>query len=276
MKAAFQAYLADKNSIFEKHFRNLLHKIQDDDVHELRVSIKKLRAAYHFLELQKILKPSDAKYKHDMRHLYKTSGNYREMNVFDKLTHHFETNLTSELSFLRNHLSANKEKLSVQLSSAANNFDFDKHVQFSGDLLLKLNKIPNKKMKTSLEKHLKKLRKQADKMLVTKGTQWHELRKVLKNIYFLYPVLAGNNNKKFMDYLASINDRLGSWQDCQSYSKYLTDYVVYHEVFEYENRLLINDLVIWLKDRSKQQVKGIKKTLRMELDAVQKIEISKQ
>lgn len=276
MKASFQAYLADKNRLFESHFRNLKQKIKDDDVHELRVCVKKLRAAYQFLENQKILKSSDARYKHEMRHIYKASGNFRDMGVYLDITNTYQQNASCDLSFLKAHLAANKEKLSFQLATALSNYDFDNHTEFSGKLFLKLNALNSKKFKNAFEKYLKKLRKQSEKMLMTKNTQWHELRKIIKTIYYLYPVAVQKEDKKFMDFLKATGDRLGYWQDCNSFSAYLTGYVIYHEVFEYEKRLLINDLVTWLNDQSKPQIKGLKKPLRMELGTIQKIGNSKE
>ena len=275
MKEAFQAYLADKNRLFEKHFRLLKQKIKDDDVHELRVCIKKLRAAYYFLETQKILKSRDARYKHEMRHVYKASGNYRDMGVYLNSTKQFENVSSSDFSFLKNHLASMKEKLSFQLASSLSNFDFDNQIEFSGNLLLKINGYQSKKIRNGLEKHLNKLRKQSEKMLITKETQWHELRKIVKNIYYLYPVAVQKVDNQFMEFIKTVTDKLGYWQDCQAFSDYLTSYVIYHEVFEFENRLLINDLVSWLKSQSKAQLKGLKKGLRMELDTIQKIGISK-
>ena len=275
MKEAFQTYLADKNRLFEKHFRSLKQKITDDDVHELRVCIKKLRAGYHFLETQKILKSRDARYKHEMRHVYKASGNYRDMGVYLDVTRKFEDVSTSDFSFLKNYLASTKEKLSFQLATALSNFDFDNHIDFSGNLLIKINGYSSKKIGSGLEKHLKKLRKQSEKMLISKETQWHELRKIVKNIYYLYPVTAENKDDHFMEFIKTVTDKLGYWQDCQAFSNYLTSYVIYHEVFEYENRLRINDLVNWLKIQSRTQLKGLKKGLRKELDNIQKIGISK-
>ncbi len=270
MKEAFQAYLADKNRLFEKHFRSLKRKINDDDVHDLRVSIKKLRAGYHFLETQKVLKASDARYKHEMRNVYKASGNYRDMGVYLDVVRKYEEVTSVDFSFLKNYLVSTKEKLSHQLATALSNFDFDNHIEFSGNLLLKINGYNSKKISSGLEKHLKKLRKQSDKMLISKETQWHEIRKVVKNIYYLYPVAVQEKDDQFMEFIKTATDKLGYWQDCQALSNYLTSYVIYHEVFEYESRVHINDLVNWLKGQSGAQLKGLKKSLRMQLDIIQK------
>lgn len=275
IREAFQIYLTDKNQLFEKHFKNLMHNIRDQDVKELRTCIMKLRSAYYFLESQKILKSSDAKYKHEMRQLYKTSGSYREMAIFNDLAVQFEKHSNSGVPFLKNHLIANKNKLSVQMANAINNFNIDNHAEFSGNLLLKINAVGNKKIKIALENHLKKLKNQSEKMLMKKGTEWNELRKYIKGIYYLYPVVEKAPDISFVTYLKHITDRLGYWRDCKTCSMYLTDYVILHEVFEYENRIIINDMVRWLKNQATAQVKGIKKGLRKELDTIQKIGLKK-
>ena len=119
--------------LFRKHFDNTHERCEMEDIHQLRVSIKKIRTN---LTLMSIASEGEFNNKYHFKllsKLFKNAGKLREIQVnqaiLDKLDleeQHIDELYQSAIHCYRNHLTQQSQKSIQRLKETLNNFNFIK------------------------------------------------------------------------------------------------------------------------------------------------------
>lgn len=201
-----------EQQVFDKNLAVLRQKLNKEAIHDLRVAIKKLRA---YLELFLLIQneteaiPGEAKqYLYKTEALFNILGRQRDVEICLELTDAIKKEAGYTCPQFTIYLRALLKMAKAWSNQEIHRYNKKELTKIA--FLLKQEKPAedavelNQKIKALITKLLAEL--------VTHFRQPHQLRKILKQVYYWLNQL--NDNKKYLpDTLHNILDDLGSWQE---------------------------------------------------------------
>ena len=213
-----------------------LHEIKSihsaDEIHDLRVSIKKIRALFLLCEMlapQKI--DSDDSYKVFSK-IFKQAGKIREMHINQALADKY--NLPeSENSAYKGFVSKEEKKDKKKFKDIIDQFDIKKFHKIDGDI----KKICKKTNKDELFKHSKKIiHKKIIKIKTNEkrsDEDLHDIRKHLKAIATLISILCSVTPSKKLDQklnnIENVEKSIGDMHDHSGFKKSIKSFLKDHK-----------------------------------------------
>lgn len=210
-----------------KHLSAALHylhayaqKKEQEDLHQLRVCLKKIRAAQNFLLQSKPGVRKLQKSQKMLRRLFKTAGVIRQLelknewlqkNRFDLFIK--EANMNEQLEADRADFSGEEHVYAHQLKECGTVF------------LHTISKLKNE----TLENYIETVKQSVFYLLNTGSlTDWHELRKQIKQLLYARQWLTQNQKLHLLtvteyNYLNQLQEKIGSWHDLVDLKQWLTD-----------------------------------------------------
>jgi CHAD domain-containing protein len=198
-----------------KDFENTFHQIvatpTEENIHDFRVSIKKLRTILNFI---KDLNPD---YRRDNKDLFrqitpvfKKAGIVRELQIL-------EQQLRNEDLELRSLLQKKIQSSIGDFETICQNFDLDYWKENNKKLLKAIRRHPNKTIEQGLFDHFKIIYSKILHQLQTQPIRYHQIRKGFKKIAELLSLWTQIDPKNpFIGYtekIKEINTLLGNWHD---------------------------------------------------------------
>lgn len=191
---------------FDKYFKRVKKRAEQEDIHQLRVALKKMKTVLHIVDPEnKILKSSETK---RIRRLFKLAGIIREAQVNMELVQHIDNKpMKMYRSFLTEQINYGSKALQ-QFTSNKNAADF-----FSRNTLKKISKKTNHFSKShQLDKFRNRVYRRIERYVQYRGDKiLHEIRKEIKHLLFITKFDQVDDNKK--EYLINLAEQLGNWHD---------------------------------------------------------------
>ncbi len=217
---------------FKMRFDRLQKQLDMEDVHQLRVSIKKLRAFWALSGVIGGLPPMEKKLKKSVRRLFKQAGLVRECQV----------NIHMLAKYNRNYLKPFKQWLHTQnelaqssLKIAIAQFDEKALIHFNENFLIALTRIPVHQIFGDSMSFIRQKFENVDKLKSASKDrlQLHEIRKELKALHAVLKVIhmlpVRTGLKKMDTKIDRLNDALGDWHDLE---------VLIHTLKQYPGQLM--------------------------------------
>ncbi|MCF8233571.1 MAG: CHAD domain-containing protein [Bacteroidales bacterium] len=221
MKGELRQFFDKQKKIFEEHLGLVKKSDNAELIHQLRLSVKRIRALFTFLQF---LTGKPSKGKKDIKALkvvYKPAGRIRDVQVHLGLLDSYEKRLQFEFTDYRSYLGMLEKQHHKDLKQSMKGFSakpFEKlHTktykiidQFSDEEIIKnAGKMLDEKFE--LISNLNKIPTDKEKNL-------HEIRRILKEIRYLLNIFNGNipeskRLKVSLSRLKQIEQTLGKWHD---------------------------------------------------------------
>ena len=191
---------------FDKYFKRVKKRAEQEDIHQLRVALKKMKTVLHIVDPEnKILKSSETK---RIRRLFKLAGIIREAQVNMELVQHIDNKpMKMYRSFLTEQINYGSKALQ-QFTSNKNAADF-----FSRNTLKKISKKTNHFTEShQLDKFRNKVYRRIERYVHYTGDKiLHEIRKEIKHLLFITRFDHVDDSKK--ENLNNLAEQLGIWHD---------------------------------------------------------------
>lgn len=220
MKDLLQKYYSTQRNAFMQHLSRIETVNNNENIHQLRLSVKRIRALITFLQYLNGEK-SGKEYLKALKKIYKAAGETRDTQVQLSGIKTYEKRLDIKYILYRDYLIKSEAKSFEQLIAASN--------KFSPEPLEKLEKVLTKILEEHSEEHIKqkasgifdhKLKRIAKlhKLPTDKNKNLHEIRKILKEARYLLSVFSGGiGDFKVLslnyERLKEIEKTLGKWHD---------------------------------------------------------------
>ena len=191
---------------FQKYFKRVQKGADEEDIHQLRVALKKLKTILHIVDPEnKILKTSEKK---RIRRLFKVAGIIREAQVNMELVQHIDDR-TMEVyrSFLNEQIHYGAKALQ-QFTSDKKSADF-----FSKNTLKEISKKTKHFSEShQLDKFRTRVYDRIERYVHYAGDKiLHEIRKEIKHLLFITKFVHVDDSKK--EHINNLADQLGTWHD---------------------------------------------------------------
>lgn len=221
----FEKYL-DK---FEKEFLRTVNTNDEDAIHDLRVSIKKLRALFLFLKEAGFADvKSDYKYLRKLKDVFKKAGKFREFQIHKNLLNDYQERLGQEFYTFAQYLDEQEKQAQNDFHEFMPGIKFRKLYHTADQLHKKIDGIPSKKLNSKLYDFVKTRVDECHGFMFEPHYEnhLHQIRKYLKHIRFIIGQKIGNIHKMFESEIdfkdtKKVEDILGEWHDRDEFRKIL-------------------------------------------------------
>ena len=244
-------------ALFREHFDNTHKKLEVEDIHQLRVSIKKIRTNLTLMNIA-----SEGKFKTKshfklLSKLFKNAGRLREIQVnqaiLDKLNleeQHIDESCQSAIHYYRNHLTQQSQKSIQRLKETLNNFNFKKLKKCNHKLKKNIaqlgDKIVTEKSNAFVQKQIDKIN--TLRIQVDDDRELHKIRKHLKSITAIYrlniEIFPNDLLQKKIERFKGLETLIGDWHDLMMLISSMEKYICSKEGAGLESplRKVVNDL----------------------------------
>jgi CHAD domain-containing protein len=198
-------------SIFKKHLKSLRKSIGDEEIHEMRVAIKKLKALLNLMELASEGRFKKSKQLNLFRSLYRKAGEVREAQVnYKHLIQETEVPLPTYTNWL-----INKEaQAKIHFRAALIKFDVDKLARFSKGTKKKVARIRNKSIEYWADRLIsEKLARVSLLVGLNISSELHEIRRLLNASEEILKLVSNRNRAFLKELIRPYHKQIGHWHD---------------------------------------------------------------
>ena len=236
--------------LFREHFDNTNERLEVEDIHQLRVSIKKIRTNLTLMNIA-----SEGKFKNKshfklLSKLFKNAGKLREIQVnqaiLDELNlkeQHGDELRESAIHHYRNNLAQQNQKSIDRLKRTIKNFNFKKLEKCNHKLKMTIAQLGDEIV---IEKSNAFIENQTDKINtlrihVDNDRELHKIRKHLKEITAIYrlniEIFPDDLLQKKIERLKGLETSIGDWHDLMMLISSMEKYICSEEGARFEKPL---------------------------------------
>jgi CHAD domain-containing protein len=234
---ALLKYYRKQSSSFRKNFTHTYIKAGSEDIHQLRVDIKKLRVILHIAERTSGKKFRKKKHFKLFSGLFSIAGKVREFHMNTALAKQYDQdNRIGLIEELRSGLKATYP----ELQNALEKFHFKKLRTLDDNLYSVRHELQNKLVISSslryIADRIKMIKLSADKNCI--NNDLHAARKRVRSINEAAGIIIRINKKYFPEHsmmmLKSLQEELGRWHDLVIFEKCLNNSSVSRSITDKE------------------------------------------
>ncbi|MBS3776944.1 MAG: CHAD domain-containing protein [Bacteroidales bacterium] len=262
----FEKYL-DK---FEKEFLRAINTGDEEAIHDLRVSIKKIRALFLFLKEAGFADiKSDYKYLGKLKEVFKKAGKLREFHIHKDLLEHYRQRTGENFPVLAEYIEAQEKEARQAWHDFMPGLKLRKLYHTADQLHKAIDGIPAKKLNSRLHDFVKSRVDECHGFMFEPHYEnhLHQIRKYLKHIRFIIGQKIGNIHEQFENEIdfrdtKKVEDILGEWHDRDEFRKLLEEFYSQLEETRQEE---ISDTYRTYKDQVEKDIREDVQKLRPEL-----------
>jgi CHAD domain-containing protein len=221
----FEKYLTK----FEKEFLRAINTDDEEAIHDLRVSIKKMRALFLFLKESGFANiKSDYPYLRNLKQIFKKAGRLREIHIHKNLYHEYSQRLGKDFPQLQKYLDEQEEESRQAYHDFMPGIEFRKFYDQANQLQKDLKRISQKKLNDKLFDFIRSRVDECHGFMFEPHYEQHlhQIRKYLKHIRFIIGQKIGDVHKIFdnevsFDDTKKVEDILGEWHDRDEFRRML-------------------------------------------------------
>jgi len=257
-------YLDHKNS-FSKHLK-AAKKLEEKDVHKLRVQIKNLRVLFRFLESLPHEKFKSASFLTLLDPVFKKAGEIRTQHLNLTLTASYRSALM--LRF-KNHLREKEKKAGKALVKEIKHFDKETFKKLHKKNLKSLKKLNPEVTHKESEKYIRAIFAKLHKNLfdVDNDEVLHKIRKRLKTIknmnHLLSEIVPSSTLSAEIKKMEKIYEGLGEWHDGLVLAETFENYVRKKETPDTAEQA--TKILLKLLEKTEKNKFSIMKRMRVDL-----------
>ncbi len=217
-----------QTEIFRKYFRLSMERSGEEDIHQLRVSVKKLRALLSLIE--KITGGSYNKKKHFalFKDFFLISGRVRETQINLDMLRRFGNKYITE--HFRQYSEKNLSAFIYKMLRRLRFFDLSAFERLNSEMVKKTAGIKDDEIKKAAYHYLRELLVQINimKTYIAGDEQLHDIRKKLRTSEEILTIVKNDNNPEMTDKLKNqiklIREQIGKWHDYDVFILSLKNY----------------------------------------------------
>lgn len=220
----FEEYLKK----FEKEFLNTINTNDEEAIHDLRVSIKKLRALFLFIDEADFANMKSFPYFDNLKKVFKRAGKVREYQIHKNILQEYEKSLGENFPALHKYIDKNIIDFQQAFQDYMPGLTFRELYHNADQLHKKIDGISDNTLNKKLFRFIKTRVDECHSLLFDYQYEihLHQIRKYLKHIRFITGQKIGDVHKLFEEEIdfkdtKKIEDILGDWHDRDEFAKEL-------------------------------------------------------
>ena len=223
------SYFNEREKEFLRRFENLKTNQEVEDIHQLRVEVKKIRSILQLLDHFPDNTLDSKAYHKMLRRLFRPAGRLREAQMnLEQLDNHEQILLTGYRRYLQERISKQTEKLNKAITV----FDQNSFLEFNKQIRSRIGLFNTDAVRNYMEQFMQKQLDLINRLnqKKQKKKQIHKIRKHLKALGYVLNIAIGgdyNGDLKNLQVLVKETETLiGTWHDMEMLSRSLKKFTV--------------------------------------------------
>lgn len=188
-----------------------------NNIHNIRVNIKKLRALYKLLERLSGKMFSEKQHAILFKKIFRETGKLRDIQIKTKILDNYKS--AESVKKLIGYIDASKEQALKSIRNSLADFNFQKYSESENLVKELITELPSAEIENECVKFIirsaKKIKRQLESEKSTE--QIHEIRKLLKELHaasdILFLIKESKALKNFLKLVKNTEENLGKWHD---------------------------------------------------------------
>jgi CHAD domain-containing protein len=233
MEQSFNSYIHQQVKVFRKNFIRSTSRKNFDEIHDYRVSLKRIRTIVNFI--RKVPGAKNLKNCYNINNLqlaFKSGGVLREMQINRRLLAAYENKLGEKFYGFRNYIKYREKNSFKDLKRARDRFSGKKLKKFETKLTDTIEKIPATLILEKIDKFILKRIGQIKKLVKDRNVEstLHRIRRQTKSIKYLLEMgEIGSRSYGDLEFelekITELEDLIGTWHDQQVFKIDLDKYI---------------------------------------------------
>lgn len=258
MKGLIKAYYIEHKAVFDENFKIVLVNFDEDAIHKMRTSTKRLRALFQLIEFISTDNFKSKQQTKKIRSLFKHAGRIREIQIEKTILSGYEDCLDLQYPEYREYLVQREHREIARFLKSIPKFsERDKIINDSyiiKTILTCSGKTLSINVSNFLNRKLEKLNRLNSKPV--SNVRIHKNRTILKQLYYLYDILSQiTKEPKILNMtserIREIEQKIGTWHDLINSTYYLNNFFKTKNGIKSENYKKLKHQII--RDRNLQR-----------------------
>lgn len=188
-----------------------------NNIHNIRVNIKKLRALYKLLERLSGKMFSEKQHAILFKKIFRETGKLRDIQIKTKILDNYKS--AESVKKLFGYIDASKEQALKSIRNSLADFNFQKYSESENLVKELITELPSAEIENECVKFIIRSAKKIKRHLESEKSteQIHEIRKLLKELHaasdILFLIKESKALKNFLKLVKNTEENLGKWHD---------------------------------------------------------------
>lgn len=231
MTDLIKGYYIEHKSVFDEKFKIVLASFNEDAIHQMRTSTKRLRALFQLLEFISTNKFKSKKQLKKIRTLFKHAGRIREIQIEKLISSTYGGTLDIKLPEYREYLVQCEHREIARFLKSMPKFSERDKIIDENYVLETIDNCSGKKFSADVKEFLdwKLDQLKALNAKPVSGERVHKNRTILKQFYYLYDILSQITKESEIlnmdkERLREIEQKIGNWHDLINSTYFLNNF----------------------------------------------------
>lgn len=269
MEDLIKSYFAEHKAVFDEKFKIVLASFDEDAIHKMRTSTKRIRALFQLLQFISTNKFKSKKQLKRIRNLFKHAGKIREIQIEKLIASNYETTLDINIPEYKEYLAQSEHREIARFLKSIPKFSERNKIIDDVYVIDTINDCSDKNLKDSVKKFLLWKTKQFSHLNAkpVSNERIHKNRTILKQLYYLFDILTSITEEPMVlnmthERMREIEQKIGTWHDLINSTYFLNNFFHTKNGDKSAKYIKLKQQII--KDRNLQR-KEIVKNLKIEL-----------
>lgn len=269
MEDLIKAYFIEHKAVFDEKFKIVLASFDEDAIHKMRTSTKRLRALFQLIEFISTNKFKSKKQLKKIRALFKHAGKIREIQIEKLVSSTFANKLDIDIPEYHEYLIQCEHREIARFLKSIPKFSERDKIIDDTYVIETIGSCSGEKLKDLVNGFLTWKTKQLSKLNAkpVSNDRIHKNRTILKQLYYLFDILSRITEKPKIlnmthERIREIEQKIGNWHDLINSTYFLNNFFQTKNGVKSSNYKMLKNQII--KDRNLQR-KEIVKILKKEL-----------
>ncbi len=218
MPANIYTYNKKIEENFVENYKKISKSISVEGIHNMRLSVKRLRALLGFLDFMNE-KPKTKKLLKRIRKLYRSAGALRDIQIQTNILKSYKKYLRDDYNLYVKQLNEKKGKARKKLKQSLHEFDINDFIKIRKRIEKSFKNIEKHRIIEGSSQMFQNRLEEIEKLsfTITDDSVLHLIRKYMKEMIYIRDSIGDNSfflqNSNKMQLFSELEVKLGKWHD---------------------------------------------------------------
>lgn len=220
MEDLIKAYYLEHKTVFDENFKIVLDSFDEEAIHKMRTSTKRLRALFQLIEFISAKKFKSKKRLKKIRLLFKHAGKIREIQIEQMILASYESTLVLHFPEYQEYLKQSEHREIARFLKSTSKLSDHNEIIDDNYVIDSIESSSEQKLSVRVNKFLNWEIKQLTRLNSkhVSNARIHRNRTILKQVYYLYDILSQIKNEPEIlnmtnDRMREVEQMIGNWHD---------------------------------------------------------------
>lgn len=231
MEDLIKPYFVEHKTVFDEKFKIVLASFDEDAIHKMRTSTKRLRALYQLLQFISTNKFKSKKQLKKIRTLFKHAGTIREIQIEKLISSNYGDKLDINLPEYQEYLKQCEHREIARFLKSIPKYSERDQIINTNYIFETIKSCSGKNLAADVNKFIQWKLEQLNSLNAqpVSNERIHKNRTILKQLYYLYDILSQITKETEIlnltnERMREIEQKIGNWHDLINSTYFLNNF----------------------------------------------------